>query len=78
MEVRMVNFRRTLTLTRFAGEGFRSIGRNGWVSAALLFLSIASAAIAFSAELRTITVLSYPDRPAKLPLWLAQDAGWFE
>jgi ABC-type nitrate/sulfonate/bicarbonate transport system substrate-binding protein len=25
-----------------------------------------------------ITVLSYPDRPAKLPLWLAQDAGLFE
>jgi NitT/TauT family transport system substrate-binding protein len=26
----------------------------------------------------TITVLSYPDRPAKLPLWLAQDAGLFQ
>ena len=26
----------------------------------------------------TITVLSYPDRPAKLPLWLAQDGGLFE
>jgi ABC-type nitrate/sulfonate/bicarbonate transport system substrate-binding protein len=25
-----------------------------------------------------ISVLSYPDRPAKLPLWLAQDAGLFE
>ena len=25
-----------------------------------------------------IVVLSYPDRPAKLPLWLAQDAGLFE
>lgn len=25
-----------------------------------------------------ITVLSYPDRPAKLPLWLAQDVGLFE
>ncbi len=24
-----------------------------------------------------LTVLSYPDRPAKLPLWLAQDAGLF-
>ena len=30
-----------------------------------------------AAELRTVTVLSYPDRPAKLPLWLAQDAGLF-
>jgi ABC-type nitrate/sulfonate/bicarbonate transport system substrate-binding protein len=26
----------------------------------------------------SLTVLSYPDRPAKLPLWLAQDAGLFE
>src|SRR6185369_7207373 len=26
----------------------------------------------------TITVLSYPDRPAKMPLWLAQDGGLFE
>ena len=25
-----------------------------------------------------LIVLSYPDRPAKLPLWLAQDAGLFE
>src|SRR4029453_15166064 len=24
-----------------------------------------------------VSVLSYPDRPAKLPLWLAQDAGLF-
>ena len=26
----------------------------------------------------SLTVLSYPDRPAKLPLWLAQDAGLFQ
>jgi ABC-type nitrate/sulfonate/bicarbonate transport system substrate-binding protein len=31
----------------------------------------------YSAE-NSLTVLSYPDRPAKLPLWLAQDAGLFE
>ncbi len=31
-----------------------------------------------AAEIQTLTVLSYPDRPAKLPLWLAQDAGLFE
>jgi len=30
-----------------------------------------------SAE-QVITVLSYPDRPAKLPPWLAQDAGLFQ
>ena len=28
--------------------------------------------------IHSLTVLSYPDRPAKLPLWLAQDAGLFE
>jgi NitT/TauT family transport system substrate-binding protein len=26
----------------------------------------------------SVVLLSYPDRPAKLPLWLAQDAGLFE
>jgi len=42
-----------------------------------LMMSLASSTLE-AAELRTITVLSYPDRPAKLPLWLAQDAGLFE
>ena len=32
----------------------------------------------FSAEVQNLTVVSYPARPAKLPLWLAQDAGLFE
>jgi len=32
----------------------------------------------FSAEVPNLTVVSYPARPAKLPLWLAQDAGLFE
>ena len=32
----------------------------------------------FSAESQNLTVVSYPARPAKLPLWLAQDAGLFE
>ncbi len=31
----------------------------------------------FAAE-HALTVVSYPARPAKLPLWLAQDAGLFE
>jgi ABC-type nitrate/sulfonate/bicarbonate transport system substrate-binding protein len=30
------------------------------------------------AEVQNLTVVSYPARPAKLPLWLAQDAGLFE
>ena len=32
----------------------------------------------FAADIQKLIVLSYPDRPAKLPLWLAQDAGLFE
>jgi NitT/TauT family transport system substrate-binding protein len=32
----------------------------------------------FSAEVQNLAVVSYPARPAKLPLWLAQDAGLFE
>src|SRR5712692_11531561 len=31
-----------------------------------------------AAEAPTLTVVSYPARPAKLPLWLAHDAGLFE
>ena len=31
-----------------------------------------------AAELTSLTVVSYPARPPKLPLWLAQDAGLFE
>jgi NitT/TauT family transport system substrate-binding protein len=31
-----------------------------------------------AAELIALAVVSYPDRPAKLPLWLAQDSGLFE
>ena len=31
-----------------------------------------------AAETATLTVISYPARPPKLPLWLALDAGLFE
>ena len=31
-----------------------------------------------AAETATLTVISYPARPPKLPLWLARDAGLFE
>ncbi len=34
--------------------------------------------LAQAAEVQTLTVVSYPARPAKLPLWLAQEAGLFE
>ena len=67
----------TAALSRFAGEGIRCLPRGDWLLAVLLALMVAPLG-AFAAELRTVTVLSYPDRPAKLPLWLAQDAGIFK
>jgi ABC-type nitrate/sulfonate/bicarbonate transport system substrate-binding protein len=36
------------------------------------------ASLAPAAEQHALTVVSYPARPAKLPLWLAQEAGLFE
>lgn len=44
----------------------------------LLFLWLFAPGQTFSAESQNLTVVSYPARPAKLPLWLAQDAGLFE
>jgi ABC-type nitrate/sulfonate/bicarbonate transport system substrate-binding protein len=38
----------------------------------------APASVTMAAEMTPLTVISYPARPAKLPLWLAQDAGLFE
>jgi NitT/TauT family transport system substrate-binding protein len=43
----------------------------------LLFFFCLSGSV-FAAEVQNLTVVSYPARPAKLPLWLAQDAGFFE
>jgi ABC-type nitrate/sulfonate/bicarbonate transport system substrate-binding protein len=43
-----------------------------------LFLWVFIPGPAFAAEVQNLTVVSYPARPAKLPLWLAQDAGLFE
>src|SRR5258706_524413 len=79
MKVRMVDHRRALTLalSRFAGEGIGMSGRVV-VCVLLLLVSFLVPFVSFAAELRTVTVLSYPDRPAKLPLWLARDAGLFK
>ena len=79
MNSRVVKIRRALTpaLSRFAGEGARGLGRGSRRLAVLLILMVVPLRT-FAAELRTVTVLSYPDRPAKLPLWLAQDAGIFK
>lgn len=76
MKVRVVNLRRALTLalSHFVGEG---IGLGCRVLIPVLLLSSVALPLGIAAEQR-LTVLSYPDRPAKLPLWLAQDAGLFK
>ena len=79
MKSRVFKFFGALTpaRSRFPGEGVRGLGRGSWCLAVLLVLMVAPLST-FAAELRTVTVLSYPDRPAKLPLWLARDAGIFK
>ena len=64
------------SLSRFAGEGVFL----PWAWGSLLFLLLMAVLLprALAAEFRNLIVLSYPDRPAKLPLWLARDAGLFE
>jgi len=71
---------KTLTpaLSRFAGEG---VTRARGLRLLRIFALCACVFVPtrlFAADLYPLTVLSYPDRPAKLPLWLAQDAGLFE
>jgi ABC-type nitrate/sulfonate/bicarbonate transport system substrate-binding protein len=44
----------------------------------LILGSALAAEASIAAETATVTVVSYPARPPKLPLWLARDAGLFE
>src|SRR5262249_11126419 len=43
-----------------------------------VFLWVLIPGLALAAEVQNLTVVSFPARPAKLPLWLAQEAGLFE
>ena len=80
MKVRVASLRWTLTpaLSRFAGEGVNPVRRAQNLIAVILIASLFFPTTLPAAEATNVTVLSYPDRPAKLPLWLAQDAGLFE
>src|SRR6266850_3009659 len=80
MEVRVTIVLKTLTpaLSRFAGEGVIRARVMRFVCAFTLCICVLISTRLFAADLYSLTVLSYPDRPAKLPLWLAQDAGLFE
>ncbi len=44
----------------------------------VFILACAFAGTTMAGESATLTIISYPARPPKLPLWLAQDAGLFE
>ena len=80
MKVRVVNFRGALSLalSRIAGEGVIPARLAQSLIAAFLGASLFIPKTLPAAEVTSLTVLSYPDRPAKLPLWLARDAGLFE
>ena len=60
------------------GEGDSSFTLRNIGFYLFLFVSLFMPGQIFSAEIQNLTVVSYPARPAKLPLWLAQDAGLFE
>src|SRR5262245_26939100 len=79
-KVRVAKLPRALTtsLSRIAGQGDFSLALRSLGSYLFLFLSLFLPGQTFSAENQNLTVVSYPARPAKLPLWLAQDAGLFE
>src|SRR5690242_7083012 len=44
----------------------------------ILFACVIVCGATMAAEPPTLTIISYPARPPKLPLWLARDAGLFE
>lgn len=79
MKVRVGALIRTLTpaLSRVAGEGETPLHCCVLTSVLLLGWSVPPPSV-LAAEIPTLTVVSYPARPAKLPLWLARDAGLFE
>jgi ABC-type nitrate/sulfonate/bicarbonate transport system substrate-binding protein len=79
-KVRVAKLPRALTpsLSRVAGEGGFSLALRILGYYLFLFISLFVPGQTFSAESQNLTVISYPARPAKLPLWLAQDAGLFE
>jgi NitT/TauT family transport system substrate-binding protein len=80
MKVRVVIRTPTLTLalSRFAGEGERHSTSWKVFGLVCLVLWFVTSMQSFAADARSLTVISYPNRPAKLPLWLAQDAGLFQ
>src|SRR5262245_14176606 len=68
------------TIDTFGGDGPRISSFRLSTSRFCLFLFLClfvPGQTSTAAEVPNLTVVSYPARPAKLPLWLAQDAGLF-
>jgi ABC-type nitrate/sulfonate/bicarbonate transport system substrate-binding protein len=66
------------SLSHVVNEGDSSFALRNIRFYLFLFVTLFMPGQTFSAESQNLTVVSYPARPAKLPLWLAQDAGLFE
>jgi ABC-type nitrate/sulfonate/bicarbonate transport system substrate-binding protein len=64
--------------SHLAGEGNLSLILSTSHFYLFMLLSVITSGPTFAAEVQSLTVVSYPARPAKLPLWLAQDAGLFD
>ena len=79
MKVRVVELKNALTptLSRKAGEGDGTLYGCSLHCLLVLFVTALIPLRIFAAESRSLTVVSYPARPPKLPLWLARDAGVF-
>ena len=80
INVRVAKLPHALTpaLSRMAGEGDFLSALLSTVSHLLIFVSLFIPGKTFAADNQNLTVISYPARPPKLPLWLAHDAGLFE
>ena len=75
-KVRVAKFPRALS--HVVGEGDLSLTLCTLRFYLFLFLWVFISGPTFAAEFQSLTLVSYPARPAKLPLWLAHDAGLFE
>jgi ABC-type nitrate/sulfonate/bicarbonate transport system substrate-binding protein len=78
MKVRVIILLKTLTPSRFASEWVIRARILCFVNVFALCAGVFVSTQSCAADSSSLTILSYPDRPAKLPLWLAQDAGLFE
>src|SRR5690242_9933599 len=71
-------FRISESARRRIGCALLRTRRAGVASSIAIWISVLGLAGITAAQPTSVTVISYPARPPKLPLWLARDAGLFE